>query len=181
MKSEYVSDAPACYGKYPEDRAACAQCEFGRSCRYYTESAPKMESRLNMVSFEFVQNWSDLIADTVHVPGAEPVPENPAQDGKAAPEIPGMARFLRFMLELDDYTLGILSEIIVPRPDTAERCSVAELARVHRCTRQAIHRKMLRSARKNPEIAHLLELTFRKVRRSRSAFSRNTARRETLS
>ena len=176
MTGKGFSDAPECYGKFSGGCTDCAACEFSRSCRYYADTAPQMDSRLNMISFEHVQNWSDLVADTVHVPGAESPPEDAGFSGKIAPEIPGMAQFLRFMLELDDYTLGILSEIIVPRPDAAEYCSMADLAHVHRCTRQAIHRKILRSARHNPEIARLLQLTFRKVRRSRSVFRREPVR-----
>ena len=137
-----------------------------------------MEERLHMVRFEFVQNWSELLADTSHIPGEEePVAATSRRrrDLPADTDIADMAQFLHFILELDDYTLAILAQIIVPGKDAVQTCSMAELARIHHCTRQAIHRKFLRTAHRNPELARLLQLTLRKVRTSRSAFLRGHA------
>lgn len=164
---------PDCYGKNPGSRICCRNCEFFESCNYYARSRAKMESRLNMISFEHIQNWSEIAADNQHIPGYEPDESENAY--LVAPPIPeteirDMAEFLRFMLELDDYTLGILSEIIVPGSDNIRHCSIAELARLHNCTRQAMHRKILRTARQNPKLGKLLQMTFRKIRRSRGQF-----------
>ncbi len=160
-------------------KKSCDACVYAASCSYYTATAPKMEERLGMISFEFVENWSELLADTTHVPGAEEPEKSHLRQRRfdPEPEIPGMAQFLRFILELDDYTLAILSQIIVPRSDASAPCSMAELARAHHCTRQAIHRKFLRTAHRNPELARLLQLTFCKVRQSRSAFLRGNLKR----
>lgn len=158
-----------CYGRTPAQRDACGKCEFLESCRYYAASAPQMESRLNMVSFDFIQNWSELAADYQHIPGCE-AEEPESVSANVEPEIPGMAQFLRFLLSIDDYTLGLLAEIIGGAPDRARCYSISELAQLHHCTRQAMHRKILRSARRNPELGRLLQLAFCKVRRSRMSF-----------
>ena len=164
---------PTCYGKNPGSRIYCRECEFFESCNYYARSRAKMESRLNMVSFEHIQNWSEIAADHQHIPGCDP----DEFDTDIAPPVPvpetdihDMAEFLRFILELDDYTLGILSQIIVPGADNIRHCSISELARLHQCTRQAMHRKILRAARHNPELGKLLQMTFRKISRSRGQF-----------
>ena len=164
---------PTCYGKNPGSRIRCRECEFFESCSYYARSRAKMESRLNMISFEHIQNWSEIAADHQHIPGCDPdecdadkFPERPVLET----EIHDMAEFFRFILELDDYTLGILSQIIVPDADNIRHCSISELARIHNCTRQAMHRKILRAARHNPELGKLLQMTFRKISRSRGQF-----------
>ncbi len=159
-----------CYGRDPGRRDDCGSCEFHESCRYYAVSAPKMESRLDMISFERIQNWSELAADYQHIPGAETT--EPEIAAVVEPEIPGMAQFLRFLLSIDDYTLGLLAELIGGTPERRRCFSISELAQLHHCTRQAMHRKILRSARSNPELAQLLQLAFCKVRRSRLSFRR---------
>ena len=164
---------PTCYGKNPGSRIRCRECEFLESCNYYARSRAKVESRLNMISFEHIQNWSEIAADHQHIPGCDPDeydPDTPPPPPVPETEIHDMAEFLRFILELDDYTLGILSQIIVPDADNIRRCSIAELARIHHCTRQAMHRKILRTARHNPELGKLLQMTFRKISRSRGQF-----------
>ncbi len=178
MKHDIFSDAPECYGAFETAKPGCKKCVYASSCRYYRETEAKMEERLHMVRFEFVQNWSELLADTSHIPGEEGADPDMSRRRRGLPpetDIADMAQFLHFILELDDYTLAILAQIIVPDKNTAQTCSMAELARIHHCTRQAIHRKFLRTARRNPELARLLQLTFRKVRTSRSAFLRGHA------
>lgn len=91
--------------------------------------------------------------------------------------MPELAELLRYLLHLDDYTLGVLAELIAPSATTARAATVAELARIHGISRQGMHRKMLAIAKESPELAGLLQLTVLKLRKSRREFT--TPRRRT--
>ena len=103
-----------------------------------------------------------------HIPGDEP--EEEEKPTSATQTSADLAGFLNFILHLDDYTLGILAEIIAPSRE-AKRYSVAEIARIHGISRQGMHRKMLDIARKSPELATLLAMTVKKIRRARREFT----------
>ena len=171
-----MEHAPTCFGVTPMADPACGKCEFQESCRYYHATAPAMESRSGMVSFEEIDGWMAETADYDHIPGCEPeVPPKRSRripEGEAVPpELRGLGEMLRFMLSLDDYTLGILAEVIVPgdpRPGAGR--SISDLARLHRCSRQAMHRKALAAVRHHPELAGLFRLTLRKIGRGRASF-----------
>lgn len=171
---------PQCYGKKHSFSAKCQECVFSASCSYYLLSEPHMESRLNMISYEYIQEWSQLAADVSGIPGEEP-DEEILCGGVSECEVKGIAQFLRFMLDLDDYTLAILSEIITS-PYSDGRCyPISELAKLHKCTRQAMHRKILRSVRRTPELSAMLQLTFSKIRRSRCRFRQKNYYKEKIS
>ena len=151
-----------CFGHCRGD-ADCRDCDLHDSCRCISDTESTIDNRFKLVSFEALEGW------------AEPVAEN-RDDGEyddpevsAPPELAALSEFCRYLLDLDDYTLGILAEIIAPRTAQRDVC-VAELARVHRCSRQAMHRKMLSSVRKHPEVAGVFQVALRKIGRCRSRF-----------
>ena len=139
----------------------CRDCDLHDSCICISDTESTIDNGFKMVSFEALEGW------------AEPVVENRDEEEEytpdAAPELTALSEFCRYILHLDDYTLGILAEIIAPRSAKRDIC-VAELARVHRCSRQAMHRKMLSSVRKHPEIAGVFQIALRKIGRCRSSF-----------
>ena len=84
-----------------------------------------------------------------------------------------LGRFFRFLLELDDYTIGIISEVITPADPERKSCSVSALSKLHGCSRQAMHRKILDIIARRPELALLLKSTMSKLSRGRQCFLRH--------
>ena len=165
-----MNDAPPCWGKY---RSHC-ECEFAAACRLCTETESRMDRALGGQEFDRVAAWAPDLADYRHIPGEEP--EEGPEEFTAEPGAADFAGFLNFLLHLDNYTLGILAEIIAPSTER-RRFTVAELARVHGISRQGMHRKLLDTARKSPELSSLLAMTVRKIQKSRQEFTRPRIRR----
>lgn len=160
-----MEQAPECWGKFDQ----CGRlCEFAAACRLCTETESRMNRPLGGQNFDSVAEWAPDLADYDHTPGEETEEEleTPPEAHNAA----DFAGFLNFLLHLDDYTLGILAEIIAPSRE-GKRYSVAELVRIHGISRQGMHRKLLDTARKSPELAGLLAMTVRKIRRARQEFT----------
>lgn len=157
--------APECWGKYDK----CSQpCEYAEACRLCTETEPAMNRPIYGQDYDSVAGWAPDLADYSHIPGD--APEEEEEPTSATQTSADLAGFLNFILHLDDYTLGILAEIIAPSRE-AKRYSVAEIARIHGISRQGMHRKMLDVARKSPELAALLAMTVKKIRRARREFT----------
>lgn len=157
--------APECWGKFDK----CGQpCEYAEACRLCTETEPAMNRPIYGQDYDSVAGWAPDLADYSHIPGD--VPEEAEEPTPATQTSADLAGFLNFILHLDDYTLGILAEIIAPSRE-AKRYSVAEIARIHGISRQGMHRKMLDVARKSPELATLLAMTVKKIRRARREFT----------
>lgn len=160
-----MNDAPSCWGKYKAESACCVSCEYAAACRYCTETEPAMNRPVGGQDYDSVSEWAPDLADYDHTPGCEP------EEPEAATAAPDLAGFLNFILHLDDYTLGILAELIAPTRSGIGRYSVAELARLHGISRQGMHRKVLDVARKSPELAGLLAMSVKKIQKARRDFT----------
>lgn len=159
-----MEQAPECWGKFDQ----CGRlCEFAAACRLCTETESRMDRALGGQEFDSVAEWAPDLADYQHIPGEEQEEPEPLTAEHNAADFAG---FLNFLLHLDNYTLGILAEIIAPSRER-KRFTVAELARLHGISRQGMHRKLLDTARKSPELASLLAMTVRKIRRARQEFT----------
>lgn len=167
-----------CFGTYPANEEKCRECSYFSSCRYYRATEPAVHSHSGFPSYERVAGWLLQAVDYDHIPGNEE-PEEVSR--KTVSKYPGadlaaLGEVLRFLLALDDYTMGILAEVIVPdRDNPAGGRTVSELARLHRCTRQAMHRKTLAAVRKHPELAGVMQLTLRKISKCRRSFAAGEA------
>jgi hypothetical protein len=159
-----MNDAPRCYGKFPNGETPCAKCDYFDSCRYYAATAKSVDCRRHTVSFEAAQHIiADIPADC-RMPGEED--DTPPQQ-----LIPALGKFFRYLLELDEYTLGLIRELIAPSyPDG--KGSVSRLAELHGCSRQAVHRKMLSIIGTHPELSALFLLATGKLSAGRKAFLR---------
>lgn len=148
----------------------CPSCEFADSCRLIVRTDPDMEKPAvpGAQDFDEVSEWAPDLADCSHIPGEEEE-EVTTQIGHQA-----LASLLTYLLHLDDYTLGILAEII--GPDRDGRLTAAKLARTRGCSRQRMHLKLIEIARNYPELRPLLKLTLLKLRKSRSTFSASRRR-----
>ena len=153
-----------CFGHCRND-SDCRECDFLDSCRCIGDTEPHIEQHSGMVSAEEF-DWSTQLSSAP----AE-VPDGDAEAEPDERDLTRLSEFCRFIFSLDDYTLGILAAIIVP-DDPKCRCTVSDLARLHGCSRQAMHRKMLASVRRHPELAQLFRVALRKIGRGRAFFRR---------
>ena len=163
MTAKITNDCPKCFGS-----ALCPECEFADSCRLIVRTEPDMDKPTDAQSYESVEEWAPDLADYTHIPGDSAEDET----GDAAPELSrqNLAALLAYLLHLDNYTLGILAEIIAPQRG-GERQTAAHLARVRGCSRQRMHLKLIEIAERYPELRQLLMLALLKLRKSREDFA----------
>ena len=156
-------NSPDCYGKFEAGKKACVKCVYNKSCAYCKATENMVESRSRLASFEQMENWKREVADYDHIPGTS----RPESNGI----LTVLSRFFRYILDLDDYSLGIIREVIAPT-ENGTPCTVSQLGRLHGCSRQAMHRKMLYMISRHPELASLLKSTMYKLSSSRQMFLR---------
>ncbi len=168
-----------CFGFYQGGSEKCVICEYLTSCQLFTRTEGRMSAPPSGLSFEEIPEFCEAFAVIPAVPeeqeeGARSVsfesffPDNGQQ----------MGQLLNYLFYLDDYTLGILAEIVAPSKNPSKPLNVSELARIHGISRQGMHRKLLSIARKSPELASLLKCVLMKVRRSRSDFHKHSRRKK---
>ena len=153
---------PECYGKF-FDNENCRGCAFRKSCKFYknTENIDD-RSRLRMVSFDAIQGLREVAVcdDTA--------------DDTITEVIEILTMFFSYLLDLDDYSLGILLQVM--RPDANEQ-TVSSLAAKHHCSRQAMHRKILDIIADHPELSILFRNILYKLPASRWLFLYQQARK----
>lgn len=149
-----MSDMKDCYGKFRQS-AACRDCCFYESCRYYTASAPGIDRGLHFASLDSVSDSCSIWRSSAPIPG-ENLDEPEGKERVLT--LSELAGFFRYLLELDTYTLEILREIIAPV--SGEKCNIADLCRLHNISRQSMHRKIFRVIFKRPELRQLLRTTL---------------------
>lgn len=157
-----------CYGNYSYARKDCRVCDCRVSCRYYRCSGKKVDAREHIVSFDHA-DYLDECMDFINIPGLEP-----AEPNHRSEMISALSRFFRYLLELDEYTIGIISEV-VKASRRGVHCTVPYLSRVHGCSRQAMHRKLMKIIGAHPELAGLFRDTLYKLSSSRQSFLRRRA------
>ena len=80
-----------------------------------------------------------------------------------------LGTFFRYMLSLDEYTLGLVCNVVEPQ-DKDLPVTVKTLSTLRGCSRQAIHRKMLSAIQENPELAVLFAPLLRKISSAKRNF-----------
>ena len=165
-----IARTKTCFGRYENERK-CGKCIYKSSCRLYSATASSVDSRMGLVSFDnSVDEW--LVSDSVHIPGEE---EEFDQNSEM---ISSLARMFRWIISLDTHTLGIVAEIVAPRKNRIGGVSIASLAELRGCSRQAIHGKMLSAVSMHPELASLFQTVLRRVGSLRSKFRCSAAKKE---
>ncbi len=156
-----------CFGKFVSGDKNCRKCEFLLSCRYYKMTGKKMENREHIVSFDAAQELYEC-ADFDHIPGEQ----EHFDFNKEI--ISALSRFFRYMLDLDEYSIGIITEVVSPEK-AGTHCTVPYLSKVHGCSRQAMHRKLMKIIGAHPELAGLFRNTLYKLSDARQSFLRRRA------
>ncbi len=166
MKQNFDHDAAGCYGRPGSRGTFCVNCQYRQSCSFFAATAKSVESRSKLASYEEMQNWMTETADFDHIPGES------KDTGANSGFISMLGQFFRYLISLDDYTVGIICEVI-NSGNKRTPCTVAELGRLHGCSRQAMHRKILDIIAGKPELSSLLQGTMYKLSRGRQRFIRN--------
>jgi len=167
IKGVFMEDTLNCFGHFSVSEKKCSRCSYQASCRYYGATESVVSRRLKLASYERVEEWLGDAADYDHIPGEEK--EN------TPPRLTEMlGRFFRYLLDLDDYTVGVITEVVAPS-DPKRECSVAALGKVHGCSRQAMHRKILYIIGKHPELSLLFREMMYKLGSARQRFLRQQA------
>ncbi|MBE6380059.1 MAG: hypothetical protein E7047_03935 [Lentisphaerae bacterium] len=149
---------PNCYGEF-SNQEICNTCEFRISCEFYTKTK-NVDARTHIISFEAAQGIAELaVCDQFF-------------DEKSTNEEENifclLSRFFSYILDLDEYTLGVLLEVM--RPRDANSHSVASLAGVRNCSRQAMHRKILDIISSRPELIIVFSEVLKKMSAARINF-----------
>ena len=173
-----------CYGHYGDNKSDCQTCEFLQSCQLYTATEGRMQQTSYHQSYEEIEKFALDIADTSNIPGNDDDDfETENYLGETSPKThmieeliaKKFADFLTFLLNLNDYDLGIIREIIAPR--TGHKLNVAEIARIRNVSRQAMHRKIIDMAKAQPELRELLKCVLMKLRKNKEFFEQSKTKK----
>ena len=155
---------PECYGQF-FDNEKCQECCFRTSCEFYKKTENiESQSFLRMTNYDAIKGlrevavYDDMTDDTI------------------TETIDLLTKFFSYLVDLDDYSLGILLQIM--RPDADSRQSVSSLAAKHKCSRQAMHRKILDIIADRPELSILFRNILYKLPASRWLFLYDRARKK---
>ncbi|MBR2345365.1 MAG: hypothetical protein IKA71_06225 [Lentisphaeria bacterium] len=157
-----------CFGNFTQGSPACKSCDYVLSCRYCQRTGEPSDRREHLVSFEAVQDFMDF-ADNDHIPGEENCSESETSE-----IISALSSFFRYLLDLDTYTLAIIAEVIKPQ-EPGVHCTIPYLSRLRGCSRQAMHRKMMKIIGAHPELSALFRNTLYKLSDARQNFLRRRA------
>ena len=159
-----MDESAKCFGSYEPSDSRCQNCVYGVSCSYYRSTASSVESRLRLTSLDNLAPWSKALIDpNADIPG-ENMPEDLACEPDPAEELVSireLTRFFRYLMQLDRYTIAVLRELLDSPSD--DPCTISKLSRRFGVTRQAVYRKILRIARKHPELRYVLRGTFTRM------------------
>lgn len=162
-----------CFGGYQNGVENCRNCEYLVACQLYTATEGRMEQPLGGQDFSEVSDFDErmMVSD---YPGM-----SHEQNGwnKMNTSTAELSNLLNFLFHLDDYSLGIVAEIVAPTEISSKKVTVADMARVHGISRQGMHRKILDLVGRNPELASLFKCVVLKIQKSRNSFRQGAYRR----
>ncbi len=170
-----------CFGHYCQEKESCKKCEYHIACQLVEKTERKLDQPLGGQDFDEISEFDEHLMVDAEV--YRKINEtnirhcNGCEEGECSCEKQDLAEFLNFLFHLDNYTLGILAEIVAPSQDSSSRLTVAKMARTHGISRQGMHRKILDIARKSPELSSLLKCVILKIRKSRTDFRKGPCRK----
>ena len=140
----------SCYGKYKKDED-CRCCHYHSSCSYYTATLRQLDRHADQVSLENLKGGLEPAAAAESMPGYESDSRRPRYS------LYDMMDLLRYLITLDRYTLVILREILC---DAGRCCTISDLVKCRKATRQSVYRKICRIAKKHPELERIMLSTL---------------------
>lgn len=160
---EQTLDCPPCYGKYAEKGTDCPDCVYLDSCKWYTLSDTGRSTHGGVVSLEASGRLSEIEAHTCRESRREGLPETQIT-------LRDLAAFARYLLSLDDLSLGVIQDMI------SGKMTISEIAAGRGVSRQAVHHKLLRCIHYHPELGALFMALMPKLSAARRRMLRNNAR-----
>ncbi len=157
-----------CFGVYQGETENCRNCEYRVSCQLYTITEGRMTQPLGGEDFD----------DSIMIPESSSTDPEKDDWNKLTATMTELEHFLNFLFHLDDYSLGIIAEIIAPSNISSSKLTVAEMARIHGISRQGMHRKILDMACRTPELTNLLKCVVMKIQKGRNKFRQGTCYRK---
>lgn len=149
-----MENAPKCYGAYGKKGCAdCRKCEYRESCNYYTHA----KGDLPLLTDRFVPLDVVMQRD-----------EEQTDDGDLSLSRAEVAAFVRHMMNLDEYTLGVIGEVAGGKVR-----SVHDLADRGGVSRQVMARKVADLMALNPELTLLFLPLMPKLSAGRQRFLRH--------
>ena len=147
------SDCPGCFGIASKcgklDR--CHECEFQESCKFCSkDDVTKCNHRLGHVSYDRYSYSEEVAAKSPTQAEPEEAPEHDDDT----------RRVMEFLLDIDNYTAELVSEVLHGNVSTA-----SDLARKKGVSRQAIHRKIVDCCHLHPELRKLFITRLYRCRR----------------
>ena len=138
---------PECFGT--QNKTACQKdCKFKQSCLVCSnDDAPN--DWHNTVSYEKASFSSELAAhdDSCYFDDNNDAPKKYTDED--------LLKLMNFILRIDDYSLGIITQLLSKPILTA-----SDLAKLYNVSRQAMHRKIVDAIRNNPELATLFKINL---------------------
>ncbi len=146
---------PECYGNFSASKKCC-RCSFRASCEFYKQTSNE-NFRSKHVNYEAASFLAEIAF----------IPDETGEDERNM--ISMLADFFSYLLQLDDYTLGLLLQIVSPQQKGSHQ-TVSSLAKLHHCSRQAMHRKILDVIADRPELIVLFRNVLYKLPAARWLF-----------
>jgi hypothetical protein len=146
-----------CYGHYDakNKKVDCGSCEFEASCRYYTNLPADQGTKSNTVSMDAGSFNRDGHSLMCH--------QNPGLPNVRL-TLKDLADFARFLLGLDDISLGMIVEVLRGSRD------ISELAAARGVSRQCVHHKIVNIISRVPELTVLFVPLMPKLTTARRRF-----------
>lgn len=154
-----------CYGKFNSRPSKCNACVYSESCRWYTSADDPERTNRHIISASAGGNAVDHAAAAYRSSVERGLPNTPVT-------MRDLASFARYLLLLDDLTLGIIQEAL------SGKDTVREIAISAGVSRQAVHRKMLDDIAKRPELSVLYISLMPKLKAARRRLLRKKIERK---
>jgi hypothetical protein len=151
-----------CFGTFTLSRT-CVRCLYRDSCSLYTRTGKSVDRTSGLVSF-------DNTVDLWYPAPDSCIPGNGEEIDFHGEMVRRLSQMLKWIMKLDSYTLGIVAELIAPAAPVPGGVTVAHLAKIRNCSRQAMHEKMLYAVAQFPELGPLFQTALRRVGNLKSKF-----------
>lgn len=148
---------PSCYGKFPSDD--CGGCIYSESCQWYSAAEAPHCDRVLDIAVPIDTRYAEFEADFWATHQSDGI-------GDAVITLRDLATFARYLLLLDDLTLGIIQDIL--RGDA----SLADVADEAGLSRQAVHQKITRDIKSRPELSILYMALMPRLASAKKRFYR---------
>ncbi len=161
-----------CFGK-PGSMGFCCRCRYRESCQLYADTETDVNSHLGIVNYDEIADFREDAA----VCDPEIEEQEQEEEGERSEELLSrMAEFFRYLLDLDNYTLALISKMIAPGEADRRVEFIADLNRG--VSRHATYKNLFRIVQKHPELACLFRGVCGKIARARTEYEAKAQKKQ---